>query len=129
MSRANVIKVNANGEIYRFYEDGNCTISEALEGFDNKDEYIEERRIAFNDLEMLCYQNDWGRKAGGNELKGFIYIVSTRKYLATEDIVKIAERIKGWSDDESPLIDYANKIGALVKSHIYIVPKEFKDDD
>ena len=101
---------------------------EALEDIEKKTEYIEERRISFDDLEMLCYQKSWGNKVQRSKLNGFIYIVSTRLYLSTEDIVTIAKKIKSWSEDPSSLLVYANAIGELVKSQIYIVPNGEDDE-
>ncbi len=94
-----------------------------------KEEFIEERRISFDDLEMLCYRNKWGNRIDSNMLKGFIYIVSTRKYLETEDIVAIAEKLLSWSEDDTPLIKAVNQVGERVRSKIYIVPKGDSNDN
>lgn len=94
-----------------------------------EEEYIEERRISFDSLYSLCIVNDYGEKIDRDKLRGFIYTVSTRRYLTTEDIVQIAATIRGWTEEDIPMLKMVNKIADLARTHIYIVPKGEEDDD
>ena len=103
-------------------------LADVLEFAEDKEEYIEERRIKFDDLQLLCYRMHWGNKVDSAQLNGFIWIVSKRLYLSTEDIMSIARMLKRWSDDGSSLLFYANAIAGIAKSKIYTVPTGEDDE-